>query len=386
MSPPDRGAGAPTPEIMIDVDGLTRYYGPVPALYDVSFQAHRGEIVGFLGPNGAGKTTAMRILTGYMPPSAGTARICGHDVVEDSLNARKAIGYLPENTPLYTDMTVSGYLDYMAKLRGVTDRRESVERVMRRVSIDNRADDLIGQLSKGLRQRVGIAQALVHDPEVIILDEPTIGLDPRQIREVRGLIRELGGDHTIILSTHILSEAEQICDRVLIISRGEIVAADALERLASQSRHGGEQVRLAVEAPVADGAVAEVLRRVAGVAEVQALGEGVFSVATSGDRSVRSAVAAAVTGSGWGILELTPIELTLEDIFLQVTASHIGRSLEGEDAEESDAQPDAPSDELSGEDSDEEWDEAPEGAPDGDAEVGHDAPADAPTDEEDSDA
>ena len=218
-------------EPMIEVERLTRYYGPVPAINDVSFTAHKGEIVGFLGPNGAGKTTTMRMLTGYLPPSSGTARIAGHDIVTDSMAARKLIGYLPESTPLYPEMTVSDYLHFMARLRGVKDRGAAVERVMSQVSIDHRADDLIGHLSKGFRQRVGIAQALVHDPKLIILDEPTIGLDPRQIREVRELIAELRGDHTVLLSTHILPEAQQLCDRILIIKRGQIVAEDTTEGL-----------------------------------------------------------------------------------------------------------------------------------------------------------
>jgi len=319
MTSPGNGDGNGSPEVMIDVRHLTRYYGPVPALDDVSFQARRGEIVGFLGPNGAGKTTAMRILTGFMPPSAGQALVAGYDVVEQSLQARRATGYLPESAPLYADMTVYGYLDFMAKLRGVADRRDEVERVMARVSIDHRADDLISQLSKGLRQRVGIAQALVHNPPVIILDEPTIGLDPQQIREVRGLVRELGGDHTIILSTHILSEAEQICDRVLIINSGRIVAADALERLA-QRGHGGE-IRLVVGADVDDAAVGAWLTAVEGVTEVSVEGDGRFRLGADRERETRARIAGAVIQRGWQLYELTAVELTLEDIFLQVTAS-----------------------------------------------------------------
>jgi ABC-2 type transport system ATP-binding protein len=205
MTPPVNGNGTGSPEAMIDVDHLSRYYGPVAALKDVTFRANRGEIVGFLGPNGAGKTTTMRILTGFLPPSGGAARVAGYDVVNQSMAARQAIGYLPENTPLYTEMTVRGYLTFMARLRRVPDRGAAVEDVMGRVGIEHRADDVIAQLSKGLKQRVGIAQALVHDPEVVILDEPTIGLDPNQIRDVQGLIGELRGNHTVILSTHILS-------------------------------------------------------------------------------------------------------------------------------------------------------------------------------------
>jgi len=306
-------------DVMIDVDHLTRYYGPFPALRDVSFRAHRGEIVGFLGPNGAGKTTAMRILTGYMPPTSGTAQVAGHDVVDASMDARRSIGYLPETTPLYTDMTVAGYLGFMARLRGAEDPDAAVERVMARVSVDHRADDLIGQLSKGFRQRVGIAQALVHDPPVIILDEPTIGLDPRQIREVRDLIRELGGEHTVILSTHILPEAQQVCDRVLIINRGQIVAEDAPDRLTARLS-GGERIRLAVPPGMDDRLVADALGAVGGVEGVEVAGGGVFFVSAQAEANPRPDLAELVVGHGWPLLELTPLGLTLEDIFLELTA------------------------------------------------------------------
>ncbi|MFN2114313.1 MAG: ABC transporter ATP-binding protein [Anaerolineae bacterium] len=319
---PDELGNGPR-EVMIDVQHLSRFYGEVPALVDVTFRAHRGEIVGFLGPNGAGKTTTMRIITGYMPPSSGTVSVAGFDVVEESMEARGLIGYLPENTPLYTDMTVYGYLDYMAKLRGVDDRGAAIDRVMARVGIDDRADDLIGQLSKGLRQRVGIAQALVHDPEVIILDEPTIGLDPHQIREVRGLIRELGGEHTIILSTHILSEAEQLCDRVLIINDGEIVAEDALERLAEQTSKGGERMTLRVGPGTSETEVAAALAGTDGVAATEPLGDGRYLVTTEPGAFKRAEISAMVVGRGWALLELTPIETTLEDIFIQVTQAHL---------------------------------------------------------------
>jgi ABC-2 type transport system ATP-binding protein len=331
-SPAEQGNGSR--EVMIEVDHLSRYFGTMPALKDVSFRAYRGEIVGFLGPNGAGKTTTMRVITGYMPPSSGSARVAGHDVVEESMAARRVVGYLPENTPLYMDMTVYGFLDFMAKLRGVTNRRAAIERVMSRVGIDDRADDLISQLSKGLRQRVGIAQALVHDPEVIILDEPTIGLDPHQIREVRGLIRELGGDHTIILSTHILPEAEQICDRVLIINDGEIVAEDALERLAEQTRIGGERLLIAADSGGADEAVADALAGVGGVAEVESQGAGRFMVSCDPGTSRRADLSSEVVGRGWALLELTPVVMTLEDIFLQVTADHLSGVVQAEDLAE----------------------------------------------------
>ena len=310
-------------EVMIDVDHLTRYYGEMPALKDVTFRAYRGEIVGFLGPNGAGKTTTMRILTGYMPPTSGQAFVAGHDVVEDSMAARREIGYLPENTPLYSEMTIRGYLDFMARLRGVRHPDEAVERAMSRVSIDHRADDLIGQLSKGYRQRVGIAQAIVHDPKVIILDEPTIGLDPRQVREVRALIRELGGDHTVMISTHILTEAQQICDRVLIINRGELVAEDTPENLTAKLS-GGQQVRLVVGDAAKAGAVTSALKAVRGVDEVEDAGGGVYLVQSNQEAGVRPALAKAVVENGWPLMELTPVALTLEDIYLQLTADSGG--------------------------------------------------------------
>jgi ABC-2 type transport system ATP-binding protein len=322
MTHPADGNGNEMPEVMIEVDHLWRYYGPEPALKDVSFRAYRGEIVAFLGPNGAGKTTTMRILTGFMPPSSGSAHVAGFDVVEQSMQARRAIGYLPENTPLYPEMSVRGYLDFMARLRGVPDRAEAVERVMGRVGIDHRADDLIGQLSKGLKQRVGIAQALVHDPEVIILDEPTIGLDPVQIHEVQELIRELGGAHTVVISTHILSEAEEIADRILIIRAGEIVADDAPERLAAQARRGGEAVRLVLGGDVDPAAVARVLGAVPDVSEVRAEGEGAYTVVAETVDRARTALTRAVLDQGWSLLELTPVRLTLQDIYWQLAVEH----------------------------------------------------------------
>ena len=304
-------------EPMIEVDHLSRYYGPSPALEDISFTAYRGEILGFLGPNGAGKTTTMRILTGYMPPSDGTARVAGHDVVSASMEARRHIGYLPESTPLYPEMTIYRYLDFMGRLRDVQDRPHAIERVMDQVSISDRADQLIGQLSKGLRQRVGIAQALLHGPDVIILDEPTIGLDPRQIREVRQLISDLRGDHTVILSTHILPEAQQVCDRVLIINRGRIVAEDTPDRLTARLS-GGERVRVAVT----DGAPLDQVRTtiagLPGVGGVEATGNS-FVVTADQDRAIRPALARAIIEKGWGLSELTPIGLSLEEVFLELT-------------------------------------------------------------------
>src|SRR5512136_2252696 len=224
---------------MIEVEGLTKDYGARRAIDSLTFNANQGEVLGFLGPNGAGKTTTMRILTGYMPPTEGTAKVAGYDVFEQSIDVRRHVGYMPETVPLYPDMTVQGYVRYIADLRGVPEPDSRVEDVLQVVGMSERQHSLIRNISKGMRQRVGLAQALVHDPEVLILDEPTIGLDPLQIIEVRNLIRELGKERTILLSTHILSEAQQVCNRVLIINKGHIVAEDTPERL--QSRLIGAQ-------------------------------------------------------------------------------------------------------------------------------------------------
>ena len=245
--------------MMIEARGLTKRYGAHLAVDGLSFSAKQGEIVGLLGPNGAGKTTTMRMLTGFMPPSEGTALIDGHDIVRDSLEARRRVGYLPERVPLYPDMTVGGYVTFWAKLRGVRSARAQVEGVLKRVQLLDRRDTLIRHLSKGMRQRLGLAQALVHNPPVIILDEPTIGIDPQQVIEVRQSVRELGQDHTVLFSTHILSEAEQVCDRVLIINKGKIVAQGKPADLRRQLQPGatlyvaigeqGERARPAGEHP-----------------------------------------------------------------------------------------------------------------------------------------
>jgi ABC-2 type transport system ATP-binding protein len=221
---------------MIQVEGLTKYYGNYAAIDNISFHADAGEIVGFLGPNGAGKTTTMRILTGFMPPSEGRATVAGFDVYEDSLEVRKRIGYLPETVPLYKEMSVWQYVDYMAALHGLrgADRDDRVEETLDKVGMLERADSMIDSLSKGMRQRVGLAQALVHQPQVLILDEPTIGLDPRQVREVRQLIRDVGAERTVLLSTHILSEVSQLCSRILVINKGKIIAEDSPETLAQR--------------------------------------------------------------------------------------------------------------------------------------------------------
>lgn len=306
--------GTPT----IQAQNLAKWYGDFEALRQVSFDAQKGEILGFLGPNGAGKTTTMRILTGYMPPSSGTASVAGFDVFKESIEVRKRIGYLPETVPLYTEMTVWDYLDFCARLRGVADRDAAIERVMEMTSIGERADTLIGKLSKGFRQRVGIAQALVHNPEVLIMDEPTIGLDPKQIIEIRHLIKSLAGEHTVILSTHILPEVSQTCSRVLIINDGAIVAEDTPERLSARVR-GAEHIHLQVAKPAPE--IPGELEKIQGVLSARAKGEATYEIETNLGTDRRADIAALAVQRGWGVLELRPVSLSLEEVFLKLTTS-----------------------------------------------------------------
>jgi len=306
---------------VIEVQHLTKRYGPFTAVEDVSFKAERGEILGFLGPNGAGKTTTMRVLTGYMPPSDGHAIVAGYDVMKEPIEAKRRTGYLPETPPLYPEMRVNEYLAFCARIKGVPrqDRASRLKTVMDRTKIADVADRHCGKLSKGYRQRVGLAQALLHNPDVLILDEPTAGLDPKQIIETRRLIKELGGDHTIILSTHILPEVSQTCNRVVIINRGRIVAVDTPENLTSRL-HGSETVYVQVDALGADAHAA--LSQLSGVSRVtpadqkeQVMG---FEIESEAGRDIRRDLAAAVVGRGWGLLELRPMRVSLEEIFLQV--------------------------------------------------------------------
>jgi ABC-2 type transport system ATP-binding protein len=301
---------------MIEVEGLTKDYGPRRAINDLTFQANPGEILGFLGPNGAGKTTTMRILTGFIPPTMGTARVAGFDVVDKSLEVRKRVGYLPETVPLYPDMTVFNYLKYMADLRHVKNADERVDDVLEIVHMEDRAGGYISNLSKGMRQRIGLAQALLHEPEVLILDEPTIGLDPAQIKEVRTLIREIGKQRTVLLSTHILSEAQQICDRVLIINKGEIVVEDTPERL--QAGLSGVQ-RISVRVLGDSDGLEKTIKGISGVGKVTLLEEGAVEVETPPGKDLRPVIARNVIKGGFDLLELKKIELSLEDIFLQLT-------------------------------------------------------------------
>jgi ABC-2 type transport system ATP-binding protein len=307
---------------VIEVQHITKRYGRVTAVDDVSFRVERGEILGFLGPNGAGKTTTMRILTGYMPATDGRATVAGYDVFTHPLEAKRRTGYLPETPPLYPDMTVREYLDFVGRIKGVPprERKERVGAIMRRTHVDDMADRHCGKLSKGYRQRVGIAQALIHNPDVLILDEPTAGLDPKQIIETRQLIRSLAGDHTIVLSTHILPEVAQTCHRVVIINKGRVVAVDTPENLTARLR-GAETMYVQVDADGADAEAA--LSTVPGVTRVVAgdrHGSAVaYEVESERGHDVRRELARAVVTRGWGLLELRPMRMSLEEIFLQVT-------------------------------------------------------------------
>ncbi len=307
---------------MIEVQHLTKRYGPFTAVNDVSFRVERGEILGFLGPNGAGKTTTMRILTGYMPATDGKAVVAGFDVFDQPIEAKRRTGYLPETPPLYLDMTVAEYLSFVAKIKGVPsgERRERIRTTMERTRIADMADRLCGKLSKGYKQRVGLAQALIHNPDVLILDEPTAGLDPKQIIETRELIKELAGDHTVILSTHILPEVSQTCQRVVIINKGQVVAVDTPDGLTGRLR-GVETMYLEVDPSGTD--AAPVLAQVPGVTRVIETDrrETVVAYEVESDRGhdVRRDLARIVVGQGWGLLELRPMRMSLEDIFLSLT-------------------------------------------------------------------
>jgi ABC-2 type transport system ATP-binding protein len=294
------------------------------AIEGMSFQVERGEILGFLGPNGAGKTTTMRIITGFMPATEGTVKVDGFDVFENPLEVRRRIGYLPENPPLYTEMTVTGYLRFVAKIKGVPSSNidNEVLRVMEKVNIADVKDRIISKLSKGYKQRVGIAQSLLNDPPVLILDEPTIGLDPKQIHEVRELIKELAGKHTMVLSTHILPEVEQTCNRVIIIDKGKIVAVDTPHNLRSQGQ-GGERISLEVEGPANE--VAAKVRSVPGVANVKTVdqidGRTRFQVESDLKKDVRRELARCIVQNGWGLLDLHASTMSLEDIFIKLTTA-----------------------------------------------------------------
>jgi ABC-2 type transport system ATP-binding protein len=307
---------------MIQVDNLTKRYGPVTAIHDVSFSVDKGRIVGFLGPNGAGKSTTMKILSCFMPATGGTARVAGYDVFSQSLEVRRRIGYLPENAPLYPDLSVAAYLDFVAEIKGVgrAARRGRVADVMERCFVTDVQNRLIGKLSKGYRQRVGLAQALLGDPEVLILDEPTIGLDPRQIAEIRALIRSLAGQHTVILSTHILPEVSMVCDGVIIINGGRIVAQGTESELVQQAFPSARIELRVAGAPDLAGAVATI-PGVLSVAPLTARDGSVgVLVETTRERDVRPDLVRLVTGRGWTLQELHQVGMSLEEVFIRAVA------------------------------------------------------------------
>ena len=321
---------------MIEVDHLTKSYGKNVAVNDISFDVSKGEILGFLGPNGAGKTTTMRILTGYLPATGGSARIAGFDVFEQSMEVRRRIGYLPETPPLYPDMNVQAYLEFVARIKGVPggDIANRVDRAMEMANLTDRRNELIKRLSRGFKQRVGIAQAIVHNPDVVILDEPTVGLDPKQIIEVRKLIKGLAGEHTIILSTHILPEASQTCDRVVIINRGRIAAVDTPENLTTQLK-GSERVQMEVRGE--EEPLREAIEQVEGVTKVEIeVIEGSDHLKTIVESEpgtdLRGKLAAAAVGKGLELFELKAVSLSLEDIFLQLTTEEASSAQEAKAA------------------------------------------------------
>ena len=328
---------------MISVKELSKRYARNTAVDHISFEVEKGQIVGFLGPNGAGKTTTMRMLTCFLPPTAGTAMVAGFDVLEHPLEVKKRIGYLPEAPPLYVEMRTAEYLTFVGKLKGLSgaDLRQRVEAVCERCAIADVKNKLLGKLSKGYRQRVGLAQAIIHNPDVLILDEPTAGLDPKQINETRELIRSLAGDHTIILSTHILPEVEQTCQQVIIINKGKLVATDSVSNLQNRAR-GAESVLLEVAARSGDvdsSTVQSRLEKVSGVSRVifkeRRQNRSVFEVENRKGSFVRGDLARAVVEAGWDLNELRPAAVSLEEIFLQLTNEQAAAPVEETPAKES---------------------------------------------------
>jgi ABC-2 type transport system ATP-binding protein len=334
---------------MIDVENLTKYYGQRAAVRDVTFNVGKGEIVGLLGPNGAGKTTTMRILTGYLPATSGKAVVAGYNVAENPMEVRRRLGYLPETVPLYTDMTVYGYLDFTAKLRGVParGRKRRVEEVIDLCRISDVRNKVIAKLSRGYRQRVGLAQAIVHNPQVIILDEPTVGLDPRQIIEIRQVIRDLAGGHSLILSTHILPEVSTLCDRVVIINRGRVLVEDTLANLEQQGSES-ERLRLQVRGPAQQ--IQELLASQQGITRVDLISPNEnedesdsdmladvprelnrFAVEAAPGTDLREQLAAAIIGQGWGLLEMRTAAPSLEEIFVRLVSTDETAYLEEEE-------------------------------------------------------
>ncbi len=314
---------------MIKVEGLTKRYARNVAVDNISFEVQKGQIVGFLGPNGAGKTTTMRILTCFLPPTAGKATVAGFDVLEQPMEVKKRIGYLPETPPLYPEMEVVEYLNFVGRLKDIprSDLARRVDEAVAKCSIGDVRTKLIGKLSKGYRQRVGLAQAIIHNPDVLILDEPTNGLDPRQIIETRQMIKHLAGDHTIILSTHILPAVEQTCEQVIVIDKGKLVAIDSVQNLLTKKR-GGEAVLVEVESRdgmLDSNAVRQRLEQVSGVSRVLTKETGprtgTFEIEALQGRSVRMELAKAILESGWNFNEIRRAGMDLEEVFLELTTS-----------------------------------------------------------------
>ena len=317
---------------MITVKELTKRYARNRAVDHISFEIQKGQIVGFLGPNGAGKTTTMRMLTCFLPPTAGTAIVAGFDVLEEPMEVKKRIGYLPETPPLYPEMRTVEYLEFVGSLKGLRkpELGKRVDYVCERCAVADVRDKLISKLSKGYRQRVGLAQAIIHNPDVLILDEPTAGLDPKQINETRDLIKSLAGDHTIILSTHILPEVEQTCEQVIIINKGKVIATDSVNNLQNRAR-GAESVILEVagrNGAVDSAAIQSRLEKVSGVSKVlfkeKREARNVFEVESGKGRVVRGDLARAIVEAGWDLNELRPSAMSLEEVFLQLTGDNAG--------------------------------------------------------------
>ena len=311
---------------MIELKNITKYYGDFPAVTDISFKIEKGEIVGLLGPNGAGKSTTMKMITGFMPPTSGELTVDGNDIVSQSIEARRKIGYLPETVPLYTDMTVYSYIEYMGMLRGLSKKniKSKVDNVIEICKLEDYRNSLISKLSKGFRQRVGISQAIIHEPEVLVLDEPTIGIDPNQVVETRQLIKNLSGEHTLILSSHILPEVSSICERVLIIHEGEIAASDTIENLSSLMSGKNKVEADIIGSPQA--IVAE-LEKINGVKSVQfSINKSsnefsTFSIESEINSDIRSEISKIIINNDWGLIRLQSMGMSLEDIFLQITTS-----------------------------------------------------------------
>ena len=311
---------------MIELKNITKYYGDFPAVTDISFKIEKGEIVGLLGPNGAGKSTTMKMITGFMPPSSGELTVGGNDIVSQSIEARRKIGYLPETVPLYTDMTVYSYIEYMGMLRGLSKKniKSKVDNVIEICKLGDYRNSLISKLSKGFRQRVGISQAIIHEPEVLVLDEPTIGIDPNQVVETRQLIKNLSGEHTLILSSHILPEVSSICERVLIIHEGEIAASDTIENLSSLMSGKNKIEADIIGSPQA---IVTELEKINDVKSVQfsinksSSEFSTFSIESEINSDIRSEIAKIIINNDWGLIRLQSMGMSLEDIFLQITTA-----------------------------------------------------------------